>query len=79
MEQILAGASAMDLAFANRTMKNIRENPRAAERDLGRASANKFGLRLADLTAATRSIFDSFSGSRISMAKTRRTGNRGQL
>jgi len=79
MEQILAGASAMDLAFANRTLKKIRENPRAAKRDLGRASANNFGSPLADLTAATRPIVDSFSGSRISMAKTRRTGNQGQL
>ena len=79
LNRALTGAVLMDLAFANRTMKKIRENPRAAERDLGRASANKFGSPLADLTAAARPIVDSFSGSRISMAKTRRTGDRGQL
>ena len=44
----------MDLAFANRNLKKICEDPREAERQLGRASANKLRARLADLMAATR-------------------------
>jgi len=44
----------MDLAFANRTLKKICEDPRLAEREFGRASAKKLQSRLADLMAAIR-------------------------
>lgn len=44
----------MELAFANRSLETTCEDPRSAERQLGRASAKKLRSRLADLMAATR-------------------------
>ena len=44
----------MDVAFANRNLRKICEDPRAAKRQLGQASARKLRSRLADIMAASR-------------------------